>query len=96
MIQVHGIRAHRQSTQRREGADAQRQRALAEGHYQQPAGSSECWMEDDHLVINNWYRGRSNGESEIGKGLTLKDILQKLKTLRRVKHGDVLREGHAP
>ena len=52
----------------------------------------ECWMEDDHLVIKNWYKELTNSENESEKALSVEDIFQDLKSQRRVKYGDVPRE----
>jgi hypothetical protein len=48
--------------------------------------------EDDHLVIKNWYKELTNSENESEKALSVEDILQDLKSQRRVKYGDVPRE----
>jgi hypothetical protein len=49
----------------------------------------ECWMADNHLVINNWYKERTPYAMETDEGLTLEDLLQKVKSRRRVKREDV-------
>jgi hypothetical protein len=45
----------------------------------------ECWVEDDHLVIKNWYKEHPSYARETEAGVTLEDLIQKHKVRRRVK-----------
>jgi hypothetical protein len=47
----------------------------------------ECWVEDDRLVIKNWYKEHPSYVKETEPVLTLEDAIQQAKAQRRVTRG---------
>jgi hypothetical protein len=59
--------------------------------YQWLTCGRECWVEDDHLVIKNWYKEHPSYVKETEPVFTLEDAIQRNNAQRRVgEKGDVL------
>jgi hypothetical protein len=53
----------------------------------------EYWVEDDQLVIKNWYKEHPSYPQETKVGITLAECIQEYKAQKRVKHGNAPKGG---
>jgi hypothetical protein len=49
----------------------------------------ECWVEDDHLVIKDWYKEHPSYSGPTEAEVTLDECIQEHKARRRWRHGNV-------